>query len=200
MINLLGVPSPNLGGVDDEQEIADSFLRDVLHTEPALKVRPGGTAREALAGMMRTEWEHMSHRDLGEVSDSERIDGVEYLLFPNFVPWGGYGLPIVYRYRPDGSNPDSCISEVIRFAPVPEGEPAPPSSPIRWIGDDETWADATEELGLFGPILNQDAANLVRVQRGLKTTRKPGVTLTSYLEIRIRHHAQTLEKLLNSPD
>ena len=47
------------------------------------------------------------------LSDSEALDLIEYLLFPNMVPWGGQALPIVYRFRPNGNDPDSHIMEIM---------------------------------------------------------------------------------------
>jgi hypothetical protein len=82
------------------------------------------------------------------------------------------------------------------FAPVPEGaEKPPPAKPHHLTGND--WTEATE-LGRLGPIMNQDVRQMVRVQRGLKTSRRRGVTLANYQESRIRHLADTLETYLNS--
>ena len=42
-------------------------------------------------------------------------------------------------------------------------------------------------------VADQDTDNLMRIQRGLRTSRKPGVTLASYQESRIRHFHGTLD-------
>ncbi len=49
------------------------------------------------------------------------------------------------------------------------------------------------ELGLLGPVFDQDLANLPFVQQGLKATRKPGITLADYQESRIRHFHHLLD-------
>ena len=42
-------------------------------------------------------------------------------------------------------------------------------------------------------IVDQDTDNLKRIQKGLRTTRKPGITLAAYQESRIRHFHETLD-------
>ena len=78
-------------------------------------------------------------------------------VFPNFHPWGSFN-PIVYRFRPHGSNPDECIHECMYFAPAPERE-RPNAPPIHWLGPDDGWVEAPE-LGFLAKVFNQDVANL----------------------------------------
>ena len=42
-------------------------------------------------------------------------------------------------------------------------------------------------------LVDQDTDNPMRIQRGLRTTRKLGVTLSRYQERRVRHFNQTLD-------
>ncbi len=49
------------------------------------------------------------------------------------------------------------------------------------------------ELGLIGPIFDQDMFNLPFVQEGLKASHKPTITLARYQESRIRHFNHTLD-------
>jgi hypothetical protein len=49
-------------------------------------------------------------------------------------------------------------------------------------------------------VADQDTDNLMRIQRGLRTSRKPGVTLTQYQESRIRHFHETLDAYLAGPN
>ena len=60
---------------------------------------------------------------------------------------------------------------------------------------DEDWTNAPE-LGLLARVFNQDTFNLPKVQRGLRTTDKPGVTLANYQETKIRHFHGLLERQL----
>ena len=42
-------------------------------------------------------------------------------------------------------------------------------------------------------VADQDTDNLRRIQRGLRASKKPGVTLAAYQESRLRHYHATLD-------
>ena len=66
-----------------------------------------------------------------DLSDTEALDGIEYFLFPNFFPWGGYLTPLVYRFRPWDDDPGRCLMEVMLLDPLPVGpRPAPADAPV----------------------------------------------------------------------
>ena len=67
-----------------------------------------------------------------------------------------------------------------------QGERPPPAQ-IRWLEPDEPWSAA---LGFLGRVFDQDAFNMPKVQQGLESTYKPGVTLANYQESKVRwlHH------------
>lgn len=126
------------------------------------------------------------------LSDSEALDLIEYLLFPNMVPWGGQALPICYRFRPYGDDPERCVMEIMLLFSKAEDGSHPPPAQIQWLREDQKWADA-EGLGSAAMVADQDTNNLMRIQKGLRTTRKPGITLARYQESRIRHFHNTLD-------
>jgi nitrite reductase/ring-hydroxylating ferredoxin subunit len=201
MLSLMGVPSPNLGEFDDEQAVVDSYIGDLMMVDPSIaKVTDGRTSRDVISDVLRAGLSQMYNVDMTGKSNPELLDVIEYGLFPNFIPWGGDGFPLVYRYRPNGNDPDSSILDVMMMAPVPEG-PRPPAAKPQWLTGDGTtapdWREVPEAGAALCAILNQDMANLPRIQRGLKTSRK-GVTLGAYQEVRIRHFAQTLQKYLDA--
>ncbi len=74
--------------------------------------------------------------------------------------------------------------------------PKPKTGPVHWLGPDEDYS-AAPELGGLCAVFNQDLANLPRIQRGLKSMTKPGVTLANYQEIRIRQFHQDLDAYLD---
>ncbi len=80
------------------------------------------------------------------------------------------------------------------FAKNPDGT-HPPSAKITWLGADDKWSDAPE-LGASGMVADQDSDNLMRIQKGLRASKKPGVTLANYQESRIRHFHQTLDRYM----
>jgi hypothetical protein len=190
MITAQAVQSPHLEGRLEEQEIMDSMIGQFLPAGAFFPVADGQRARSLLAMLVRGQIQGHVGSDVNP-SDSELLDAIEYYLFPNFVPWGAYAR-INYRFRPFGNDPDSCLMDVMLLAPCAPGRrPAP--APAHELGFDDSWTEAPE-LGPLKDIFVQDAANLPRIQRGLKASAKPGITLGNYQEVRIRHYHAELER------
>ncbi len=135
-------------------------------------------------------------KDFSNVSDSKILDGIVYFQFPNFFIWGGYAN-LVYRFRPWANDPEQALMEIIVLPPAPKDAPVPPPASMHLLGPDETFADA-KELGDLGPFFDQDLGNMEWVQKGLRVTRKTGVTLARYQESQIRHFHRTLDGYLSS--
>jgi phenylpropionate dioxygenase-like ring-hydroxylating dioxygenase large terminal subunit len=193
MITPQAVQSPHLGGSLTEQDIVDAMVGQFIGEGISFPLPEGATARQLMADVMRGA-ALRSIGPEGEVSESEVLDAIEYYVFPNFAPWGGYSR-INYRFRPHGNDPDACIMDVMllgSFDPA-QGRPAP--APVHWLGPDDDWTEATE-LGVLAMIFNQDTGNLPRVQRGLHAMTKPGVTFGNYQEMRIRHYHRELGRWL----
>lgn len=192
MISVQGVPSPALSQVSDEL-VVSHMRRDMpFYGGAPIEVGPGETPRAKLAARARDKIGRSSGNDMSQLSDTESLDLIEYLLFPNMVPWGGQSLPVCYRFRPLGDNPEQSIMEIMfLFSKAPDGSHPEPAQ-IRWLGLDEPWSSAPE-LGSAAMVADQDTDNLKRIQRGLRASRKPGVTLAAYQESRIRHYHETLD-------
>jgi phenylpropionate dioxygenase-like ring-hydroxylating dioxygenase large terminal subunit len=195
MISVQGVPSPALKGVPAERTI-EEMRRDVpFFGGKPIEVGEGETARGKLAERSREKISRSIGRDMSALSDSESLDLIEYMLFPNMVPWGGQALPLTYRFRPNGDDPESSIMEIMfLFSKAPDGSHPAPAT-MTMLGPDQTWSDAPE-LGSAAMVADQDTDNLMRIQKGLRTARKPGVTLARYQESRIRHFHATLDAYL----
>jgi nitrite reductase/ring-hydroxylating ferredoxin subunit len=192
MITALGVQSEHLDRVVDDTEI----VKAMFNTRDAdVTVEPGSTARKVLADRMRASLSKRTGRDFSHLTEAEALDGIEYFLFPNFMPWAGFLTPLVYRFRPDGNNPESCIIDIMMLEPVPEGGSRPSPAPTRFLGPDESWADA-KELGYFGRVFNQDSSTFGRIQRGLRASVRSTLTLARYQESRLRHFHATLDAYL----
>jgi hypothetical protein len=127
------------------------------------------------------------------MSDAEMMDSIDYTVFPNFHPWGAFNR-IVYRFRPNGDDHRSSIMEVMFLSPFAGERPRPASR--RDLGVDEPWTTAPE-LGMLAKVFDQDVFNMSKVQRGLETTAKPGVTLSLYQEGKVRWLHDRLERWLN---
>ena len=195
MISVQGVPSPALKGVSPERVI-EEMRRDVpFFAGKPIEVGPGETARGKLAERARAKISRSIGRDLSGLSDTESLDLIEYMLFPNMVPWGGQALPITYRFRPNGDDPESSLMEIMfLFSKTPDGSHPAPAT-MTMLGPDQKWADAPE-LGSAAMVADQDTDNLMRIQKGLRASKKPGVTLARYQESRIRHFHATLDNYM----
>jgi phenylpropionate dioxygenase-like ring-hydroxylating dioxygenase large terminal subunit len=193
MITAVGVSSEHL-----EQQLDDvAIIRAMLGSRDAdVTVEPGANARQVLGERLRASLQRRTGRDYSTATDAELLDGIEYFLFPNFMPWAGLLTSFAYRFRPDGHDPDSCVIDIMVLEPVPEGQPRPAAPPTKHLGPGESWTDVPE-LGVFGKVFNQDGSTFARVQRGLRASVKPSTTLARYQESRIRHFHATLDAYLS---
>lgn len=196
MISLQGISSPSLPDIPPEKTIAHIRRDAPFFDGKPINLTDGVSARTALANRARHKLSRSTGRDMSNLSDTEAVDLIEYLLFPNMMPWGGYSLPLCYRFRPHGDDHERCIMEIMfLFSKSPDGTHPEPAK-IHWLGEDEPWSNATE-LGSAAMLVDQDTDNLKRIQRGLRATKKPGVTLSRYQESRIRHFNQTLDEYMS---
>jgi len=72
---------------------------------------------------------------------------------------------------------------VLFLSPFNGERPAPAAR--RDLTIDEPWTTATE-LGMLAKVFDQDVFNMSKVQLGLETTFKPGITLANYQEAKVR--------------
>ena len=177
-----GTPSPLLDWTPTQDEMMASMLDIRVDQDLPIRVPEGETMRAMAADLSRTRWRPIVGAAIEEMSDAELMDSLDYTVFPNFHPWGAYNR-IVYRFRPNGDDHRSAIMECIFLSPFNGERPAP--RPVRWLTDTETFSDAAE-LGMLGKVFDQDLFNMPKVQLGLETTRKPGITLGNYQESKVR--------------
>ncbi|MDH3640608.1 MAG: aromatic ring-hydroxylating dioxygenase subunit alpha [Gammaproteobacteria bacterium] len=188
-----GTPSPLLDWEPNEADILRYMLDIREDMQPPWSVE-GTTARLSAADSARERWRPVVGDLVDEWSDAEFIDNLDYTLFPNFHPWGAFNR-IVYRFRPNGDDHRSSIMEVLFLAPF-EGARPPPAK-VQHLGPEQSWTDASD-LGLLGKVFDQDTFNMERVQKGLETTRKQGVTLGGYQEAKVRWLNETLDQWLGA--
>lgn len=181
-----GTPSPLLDWEPTQDEMMRA-MTDTRDDEPSpIPVDEEASMRAAGAAAARERWRTVVGDRVDTMSDAEMMDNLDYTVFPNFHPWGAFNR-IVYRFRPNGDDHRSAIMEVLFLAPY-AGDKPPPAE-VRFLEEHESFTDAPE-LSTLGKVFNQDLFNMARVQQGLETTRKPGVTLGNYQESKIRwlHH------------
>jgi hypothetical protein len=194
----LGVNSPHLAEKLTEQELVGRMLvgdRSVLSDE--LTVRDGETARIVMARFLRKVLGEKYGADLSRWSDSEMIDTIEYHLFPNMVLFPGLSLPMVYRFRPLGLDPERTLFEILFLRPVPEdGRPPPLPAEVVRVAEHESYASVPGFDPAMGHVYDQDTNNLRAQQQGFRTSVKRGQTLGNYQEVRLRHFQGTVDAYL----
>lgn len=195
MITPFAVYSPHLGKPKDPQDPANALLKFQGIDPQQLEISKQKNSRAYAAEVGRQTLNQLLQIDCSGVSDTEMLDAISYLIFPNFMTWPGVGQPLQFRFRPYGANPDVCIMDVLLLQPSPPNM-TPSSAKINWLTSEQNWSDAPELRGL-GAVLDQDISNLLQLQKGLKTSAKPGITLSNYQESRIRHFHQVLDKYLS---
>ena len=105
----------------------------------------------------------------------------------------GLLVPLVYRFRPNGSDPDTAIFDLMLLADVPAGSPRPPPAEVFEMGD-MTYRDLTQMGPFFGLVYDQDTGNLGYQQKGMKTLDREELTLGCYQESRIRHFEALVDR------
>ena len=183
-----GTPSPHLKWEPSEEQIMRTLMDVRVDQELPTAMPSGRTAREMAAEASRDRGRPAAGDRVNQMSDAEMMDSIDYTVFPNLHPWGAFNR-ILYRFRPNGDDHRSSIMECIFLAP--HGDEKPEPAPIHWLEEDEPFTNATE-LGMLGKVFDQDLFNMAKVQRGLETARKPGITLSNYQESKIRWLHQRL--------
>ncbi len=186
-----GVPSSHLWWAPTEQEMIDAIVDRSLDEPVSLAVPDGADSRTVLADHRRAQMAAVLGAERAEkLSDAEMNDSLVYVVFPNFHPWGSYNR-IVYRFRPYGNRHDMSIMECMILSPFCGERPA--AAPLRMLGVDDDWTDASE-LGLLTRVFNQDVYNLPRVQEGLESGALDEVVFARYQETKIRCMHAELER------
>ena len=163
--------------------------------EGQTQVPDGVTARAFAAEQQRIALSAEDGHDYSACSDAELGDALLYNVWPNMSFWAGYNPNLVYRWRPNGRDPDSGIMDVIMLKRAPKTGPRPKPVPVHELGLDDPWSEATELGGLAG-IFEQDMGNLPYVQEGLRSSGNGLVHFGRYSEMRIRHLHQMIERYI----
>lgn len=158
----------------------------------------GNSTRATAAQEYRDRVARDTSADVSASSDSEILDSIEYHLFPNMFFFPGFLIPMVYRFRPNGVDVDSCLFDLLILEPLAAGAEHPePPEPIK-LGVEQSYT-SVEALAWLGPVYDEDTSNLQAQQQGFKTSLgKAGITLGNYQEARIRRVHLTLDEFLGA--
>lgn len=198
-VHLVGYPSPHLGKAFAEQEILDALMAEAVvegvHDEAGkLHVPEGGTARATFAKHIQQTFGAAYRKDLSHLSVTETIDAIEYHLFPNTCLFPSLLFPMVYRFRPNGNDPDSTIFDLFFLQPLPDSGERPEPAEMVELGFEQSFHEVPGFDPGLATIYDQDTGNLQGQQRGFKSSTKPGQTLGNYQEIRARLLHRTIDK------
>jgi phenylpropionate dioxygenase-like ring-hydroxylating dioxygenase large terminal subunit len=205
LITPLGIPSPHLGDGASAIAAVDRAYEVFAMAMPGVPV-PKFDPKSALSGRAQVaEWRRQMlgaglARDLAGWPDVAMLDSIQYFMFPNFCPWYGEGLPLIYQFLPHGTDPNESVMSVRLTAPLPgAGAPRPPAAPIMELDFDEPFS-SKPEIGLLSLIFDQDMSNLPRIQAGLRGAdpARAEATLGRYQEQRIQHFHEVLERTLGA--
>lgn len=162
-------------------------------TSDSMAVPEGESARAFAAKLARERLSEEDGWDYGQCSDAEMLDPMLYNVWPHMSFWAGFAPNIVYRWRPNGLDPDSSLMDVMILKRLPKGKPRPRPVPVHNLDADEPWTNASELGGLAG-VFEQDEANLPEVQKGLRASGIKVVHFGRYTEMRIRQLHRMLDR------
>jgi phenylpropionate dioxygenase-like ring-hydroxylating dioxygenase large terminal subunit len=114
--------------------------------------------------------------------------GVDWNLFPNLVLVFAFDGCLVFRARPNGDDPESCIFDmwsILRMAPheVPQLTR-------------EFYVDWKDHIDKIPRLLVQDLRNMEGVQQGLRSLGLKGLRTNPVQEVQISHFHQVLHRYL----
>lgn len=193
LLQAVGLPASHLIGEVPPAEIA-ATMQKMLPNADRRPVPEDVDTRAWLGDRFRESFSKRWRVDLTKASDAEMLDSIQYFLFPNFAPWGGYAIPIAYRFRPWDNNPNKSLMEIMLLHPIPDDADYQTAEPF-WLEAGQSWTQAPgfEALGI---VIDQDMENLPKVQKGLRAARHEYLTLSDYQEIRLRHFHRRLSEVI----
>jgi len=195
-VTVFGAASASLNKKYSEQDIIDRFFENLSPGDVVPQLEEGMTARAFMVSRARENIVNLVGRD-EVISDTELVDAIQYSIFPNIILFRSVGFPVVYRFLPNGNDPESSIFDFYIMRYVPEGEERPYPAEVVDMGD-RSFIDLPELPDWLGLVYDQDVSNLRLQQKGLKVCPSVDVTLSSYHENRIRHYHKTLMEYLES--
>jgi len=192
-------PSPRLGlapGDYDEGEILENFIRGL----GGLFYKEEGDLVAEIRSMGLDGGSMLSHYQKGrramlaargvaveEFADDQLTSADDVYFFPNMVGPIYPGIAIVFRVRPNGLDPDSCIKDTWFLAWPEPG--SPPTRATRRFYPEWTERD-------WGEITNQDYANMAHVQIGMKSRGGPPLRLNRRQESNVLHMHHMIDRYL----
>jgi phenylpropionate dioxygenase-like ring-hydroxylating dioxygenase large terminal subunit len=196
----MAIPSPHISGVDEKttmRDILELSGRMALDGDEGLELPDDVSAREYIGELNRELFAEACGENLDNATHSELLDAILYSSFPNFQVWIGYHGNIVYQFRPNGDDHETCIMNVRLLLRYPKGTQRPDACELNVLDPTLPFTQAPE-LGALGEVFDQDIDNLQALHKGMKASKIGKARLASYQESRIRHLHETIDKYVNA--
>jgi hypothetical protein len=123
------------------------------------------------------------------LNDDQLTDDYHYTIFPNVSLNTHADDLMLFRQRPHPQDPDKMFYDVWTFELVPDGAEWPERP------EHKHFKHGDKSIGL---VLNQDAANLPGVQKGMHSDGYTGLWLGSQ-ETRVRHFHKVVDDYVYGP-
>lgn len=190
------VQTPRYDKPISEQEVFNAFTGYQLGDEE-VKIPEGATARAMAAEMLRQGLSAETGRDYSHAGDAEMTDSLPYNVFPHIALWAGMMSNLIYRFRPDGLDPEATIMDIVVLKPVPKDGPRPKPAATIHLDFEDPMSEADDALGPFlANVFEQDVSNLPQVQAGLRTLEGGVVEFTKYMEVCLRRIHQRIDRMI----
>jgi nitrite reductase/ring-hydroxylating ferredoxin subunit len=193
--------STPLGELGDPREAAIAILKNrqfisLAHQDDIDYVRqlpevPGDVPSLQFLTDVRRAVGRAGGIDYSRIPDDEVLANVDACIYPNMVGPMSAGNWILFRFRPNGDNPDSCLFDVMFLHRYPEGE-EPDKVEHEWY---PRWQDHDD----WGPSLGQDLSNMAHIQAGMHQSTFTGLRLNRQ-ESGIRNHERFLDRYITEND
>jgi nitrite reductase/ring-hydroxylating ferredoxin subunit len=192
-------PSPRLGlteGEYDEGEILENFIAGLgglfYREERALvdDIRSHPLDGETMLSRYQSGRRALLQARgvaVEEFADDQLTSAEDVYFFPNMVGPIYPGIAILFRIRPNGLDPDSCIKDTW-FLAWPQDDAPPKRAERRFYPD---WKERD-----WGEITNQDYANMEHVQVGMKSRGVTGLRLNRRQESNVLHMHRVIDRYL----
>jgi nitrite reductase/ring-hydroxylating ferredoxin subunit len=195
-------PSPRVGlGRDeyDEGEILAGlvaglgrvFLKEEMAIVDELRAQPPSPDRNLLVEYQTRRRELLASRglDVSALSLDQMTSADDVFLFPNLVGPIYPGSAIVFRVRPNGLDPHSSIKDTWTLEwPRPDQPRRAAERRFYPVWTDKDW----------GEITNQDYANMLEVQTGMKSRGFQRARLNPRQEANVLHMHRMIDRYLTS--
>lgn len=128
-------------------------------------------------------------RDYSDLNDDQLTDDYNYLMFPNVTFNTHADHLMLFRHRPHASDPNKMYFDVWTLEYIVDQEEIPARRPQHKL-----YAPGEKSLGM---VIDQDGANLPKVQKGMQSAAYEGLWLGD-LEVRIRHFHKSLDDYIEN--